>query len=237
MEKNSIENPKKDTKKEIEFGETKKIIPIFIGNFGYKKVPLVFDRCFGITREGQRCKELTCLVHPFCTKCTQYHYLVEIYADYKKNLFFLYTKPHQEHPKDKPVFKKDSKIVPILGEVLTKEAFNHRYSKLAEYNAYLSHVYATRKGNYYIDSLVLRGPGYYARKRKFGYNARIEIIHDHCWLIALKEIYPDEEIIVDDEFDSPKNSPEKEEKKKIKSNSLDSSQSQRLELKIEHHHN
>lgn len=201
--------------------QTKIIVPIFIGMYEYERCPLITDRCFGIDEIGNRCKEFTCLIHPYCIKCTEKFYKVEIYENDQSQEFYLYCKGNQ---KNLPIFKKGEKIVPLFGEVLTKELFERRYNKIQEHGASLTHVYHFGEKNilkkeffkepeFYLDTLLYRGPGYYARKRIHNFNAFTEIYDDHLWLVANVDIFAGDEIISNELEDSPTSSP----KKKLKS--------------------
>jgi len=190
------------------------------------KIELSVDRCFGVNDKGFRCPSFTCLVHPYCMECTKKYYRVRISIQ-PDNRFSLYCcsppDPNSTSIDPEPIFREGSKVVPLFGEILTKINLCKRYPLLRAKDIMLQHVIELNN-NYFSDTIRYRGPGFYSRRSKKG-NVRLRSFGDHAWLVAKKQIYHGEEIILEDNNIVYTMIPETSQTKIHKSESVETTQS------------
>lgn len=167
------------------------------------EAPLVEKRCKSILHNGDRCRNMTALVHPYCIECLPRKFNVSIRDSnlgpkVGKGLFVTdYSKKLGD-----VVFEKGDYICPYLGEFVSKNELQRRYceSSTRPEVTTITTPYAFNTGKYDIDGALYRGPAVYANDAKgSGYrnNSSLEFDEDSkkLKLYATRKIRNGEEIL------------------------------------------
>ena len=146
------------------------------------------ERCEGENEKGERCIEITCMHPPFClwhmNKVLGLSIRPSLIPGAGRGLFAVRD------------FKKNVKLTPYVGEMLTKRELESRYGSesVAPYALLITN-------NKYIDSACVRGVGAYANAalKEGEANARLSVNKPKAkaWLVSTRKIVCGEEIIID----------------------------------------
>lgn len=155
-------------------------------------------QCKGQTPTGVRCQRKVVIGLPYCFSHTRKFFHLSIrestIAGVGKGVFAWLAKTELIHEDDPDlVFKPGNIICPYMGEKIDKEELDARYPG----DITAPYVIALRGTNKYEDAACERGIGSIINhKPKAEANAQLITKGRHAVVVALKNIYQDEEIFV-----------------------------------------